>query len=207
MIKQIVAFGDSCTYGHGLIDCHKVGGDPGDKPSNLAWPNMLGKILDCPSYNLGIPGASNKEIWYKILNTKLDQDSTVIIGWSMMNRFSIIKSKSSVEQIGIWKKDKVSKSYFKQIEHDYDSNIDFFARANHIKLHLDSMGIENYHFKVEYERYKPIWNCVEFLDVRHYEIRQRNPLAEDNLHPGPAAHKQVAEVLHKLIAENRASKA
>ena len=73
MNKTLVAFGDSCTYGHGLKDCIAADGvNPGKRPSERAWPTELAdEFKDIPYANLGIPGASNKEIWNKIMNTKL----------------------------------------------------------------------------------------------------------------------------------------
>ena len=106
--KTLVAFGDSCTYGHGLKDCIASDGiNPGKWPSKFAWPTHLaGEWIDMQVGNLGIPGASNKEIWNKIMNTKLDSNNLVVIGWSLYNRSCVIK-KHTVEQIGIWQNNNI----------------------------------------------------------------------------------------------------
>ena len=205
MIKKIVAFGDSCTYGHGLIDCFKKNGDPGDKPSKLAWPQLLAKQFEAKSYNLGIPGASNKEIANRILKTKLDKDATVIVCWSYVDRHCIIK-KNSIEQIGHWKIDKISKAYYKNIYDRHDHMWQFYSTINHIDLFLKAQGIDCNHFHVDKnELSEPRWNTVKMIPVDYADIRHQHALAEDKMHPGPAAHKQVAEELYNFFTRTRSS--
>ena len=206
--KTLVAFGDSCTYGHGLKDCIASDGiNPGKWPSKFAWPTHLaGEWIDMQVGNLGIPGASNKEIWNKIMNTKLDSNNLVVIGWSLYNRSCVIK-KHTVEQIGIWQNSKSSKSFFKHMHDDYDMHLDFYLRANYVKKYLDSLDIENYHWRLEttLAENKPNWNQVQFIDFDYHKIKKQYPLAEDNLHPGEKAHKKVAEVLFQHIKRTRSS--
>ena len=205
--KILVTFGDSCTYGHGLKDCiAKDGRNPGKKPSKFAWPTLLAEQMDYDCVNLGIPGASNKEILHKVLDTKLPDNAVVIMGWSFYNRTCIIK-KHSIEQIGNWQNSKASKSFFKHIHDDYDMHLDFYLRANFIKNYLDNLGIENYHWRLEetLEKQKPRWNEVKFLDFDYHKVRKKYPLAMDNLHPGEEAHQKLSEVFLNKIARTRSS--
>ena len=204
-MKYLVAFGDSCTYGHGLIDCHLPNGDPGPKASQLAWPNQLAKHLQCKAVNMGIPGASNKEIANCILKTKLDPDVSVVVCWSYVDRHCVIR-KNSVEQLGHWKKDKISKSYYKNLYDKHDRMWEFYSMFNHIKMYLDSKQIKNHHFHVDQdELITPHWNQFEMLSVDYANIRFSCPLAEDNLHPGPQAHKVLADDLFDKIRTSSSS--
>lgn len=54
---MIVAIGDSFTYGDELPD-----------PSTQAWPALLGKKLNKPVLNLGVPGSGNARITKEIIN-------------------------------------------------------------------------------------------------------------------------------------------
>ncbi len=213
MNKTLVAFGDSCTYGHGLKDCIAPDGvNPGKSPSEMAWPTELAYNFaptnseEIPYANLGIPGASNKEIWNKIMNTKLDHNNIVVIGWSLYNRTCVI-NKHGVDQIGIWQDTKPAKSYFKHLYDDYDMHNDFYLRANHIKQYLDQKEIENYHWRLEttMSEQVPKWNEVRFIDFDYHNLKNKYPLAQDNLHPGEEAHKKIAESLFQHIKGTRSS--
>ena len=210
MNKTLVAFGDSCTYGHGLKDCIAADGvNPGKSPSEHAWPSRLAEEFTNPPQahaNLGIPGASNKEIWNKIMNTKLDHNNIVVIGWSLYNRTCVI-NKHGVDQIGIWQDTKPAKSYFKHLYDDYDMHNDFYLRANHIKQYLDQKEIENYHWRLEttMSEQVPKWNEVRFIDFDYHNLKNKYPLAQDNLHPGEEAHGKIAESLFQHIKGTRSS--
>ena len=228
--KTLVAFGDSCTFGHGLEDCIASDGfNPGKTPSKFAWPTLLAEKLNASCSNLGIPGASNKEIWNKIMNTKLGAYQTteikngvrqsvmrgnpdenrniiVIIGWSLFNRSCVLR-KNSVEQIGVWQDSKASKSYFKHLYDDHDMNMDFYLRANFVKEYLNNLGITNYHWRLEttLEDEQPEWNTVQFFDFEYHKLKKKYPLALDDMHPGPQAHAELAEVFYSMIKGTRSS--
>ena len=61
---DLVTFGCSFTYGHGLHDCIDPDGQShGPLPSVLAWPNQLKSISNFKTVdNVAEPGASNKLI-------------------------------------------------------------------------------------------------------------------------------------------------
>ena len=45
-MSRLITFGDSFTYGHGLVDCHVPEKNwQGPNPSKFAWPQVLGDML------------------------------------------------------------------------------------------------------------------------------------------------------------------
>lgn len=84
---KILCFGDSFTYGVGLPDYVEHG------PTSLyAYPQLLAEQFGCCSLNLASPGASNKEIWNIILQTKLSPADIVVIMWSHPSRTCVINT-------------------------------------------------------------------------------------------------------------------
>jgi len=84
---KILCFGDSFTYGVGLPDYVEHG------PNSLyAYPQLLAEQFGCCSLNLASPGASNKEIWNIILQTKLSPADIVVIMWSHPSRTCVINT-------------------------------------------------------------------------------------------------------------------
>ena len=86
-------------------------------------------------------------------------------------------------------------------------HMDFYMRANLIKNHLDNLGRENYHWRVEeiLQEQQPRWNSVKFLDFDYHKLQKKYPLALDNMHPGPEAHKKLAETFEEIITRTRSS--
>jgi hypothetical protein len=107
-MSRLIAFGCSFTYGQGLPDC-KIGenwSDFANTPSLLSWPFLLGKKLDIPTINKGVPGASNTEILYHILNFEFEPRDKVVIMWSLPNRDVYFlpgrRKKKPFRQLGAW---------------------------------------------------------------------------------------------------------
>ena len=203
-MSRLIAFGCSNTYGHGLEDCHMLPGLPGKPASKLAWPNTIGKLLNCSEIiNQSILVASNKLIWKTIVDFNFKQDDLVFINWSYFDRHCFFRDDSYLN-IGSWIKDKPNKFYYKLLYSEKDSILDFFNRTDHAKRYLDSLTIKNFHTKMsnlkDREIYNlPNWCCVNFLSTSLENIGLLHPLALDGMHPGQGAHDQFANDLYLEI--------
>ena len=199
MYERLVTFGCSLTYGQWLDDCVP----PDDEnPSTYAWPNIIANKFDLRLSNLSEPGSSNKQIWKTILDTKLSANDLVIIQWSHVDRWCVIKE-NGVNEIGIWqvKKDKISRAFFENLYNNHDMKIDFNCRSDHIDRYLCNLGIDRYHFTSNEKnvRNKPVWNSANFLPVYANKTRKKFPTALDGSHPGKLAHKNLAEQIYAII--------
>ena len=93
---DLVTFGCSFTYGHGLKDCLAEDGiGNGPKPSVLAWPNHLKSMCNFRTVdNQAEPGASNKIITKLIMDyKKFSRKSFVVIFWTNFDRQTVFYSK------------------------------------------------------------------------------------------------------------------
>lgn len=196
---KLYCFGCSLTYGQGLEDCHR----DISKPSNFAWPAVLGKMLDIEVINKGDPGASNKQIWKTVVETEIQETDAVVIQWSHIDRFCRFENDDTITKIGIWrtKKDRLSNWFFKNMYTETDMVTDLHLRANHIKNHLDKKNIKNFQLVVSSETYlRPIiWSDVDFLPVYLNAIRNKHPRALDKKHPGKDAQKEYAELIYEYV--------
>ena len=148
---RLVAFGCSNTFGQSLPDVwdyEKNEGIFNQGPSKYAWPQLLADKLNVECINNGIPGASNKEIWYNIVNAEFENDDIIIILWSHLNRYCLIQ-KNKIMQLGTWmvmdqlrrwcfsqKQREQTKTFFKYFYNEYDMLLDFYLRTNHIQSFL-----------------------------------------------------------------------
>ena len=74
--KRLVTFGCSYPFGQGLPDCigHNSIYAPGPNPSLYAFPSLIAKQIGVENINLARPGASNKEIVYKVQQFQFERD-------------------------------------------------------------------------------------------------------------------------------------
>jgi len=200
-MDRLVTFGCSNTFGAYLDDNYHTN----EFPSKFSWPANLAKLLDVPIENKGIPGASNKEILYTLLNYNFKNDDIVFVLWSHHDRHCII-TKNNVERIGTWwrKQNKRYRCFFKQLWNLYDRKIENYFYYNFAHLYLQEKNIK--HVFLAHERpYIDLtleWNSVNFLNVFLTDIRNRYPFAKDNSHPGIEAHKLFAEVIYHKYNTN-----
>ena len=189
---RIIAFGCSYTYGHGLNDCLDRDGKPGSTPSDLSFPSIVAKKLNCECINLGKSGNSNKEIWNDILNFKFQKDDIAVITWTYYNRFCIIKS-DSIRRINPWIGEE--KIFYMNYSNRYDMILDFFNRLNHSDFYLRSMSIKNYNYIIErLDDEEPSWNKTTILGLFN-KIDE----ADDGCHPGEISHSIFADNIYNHI--------
>ena len=209
-MTRLVAFGCSNTFGQALPD---VRGYENNKeiitqgPSKYAWPQILADKLNLECVNLGIRGASNKEIWWKILNYQPVETDIVIILWSWYDRHCIIKDqyqpqRRSILEIGTWKNETTSKVFFKYLYHTYDMQIDFYLRCNHINQFLKNKVKLIRHNNQGKLLINSSFNEIDFLKADMNRIRDMPPKALDNSHPGTEAHKQFAKEVYNEIKDD-----
>ena len=199
-MSRLIAFGCSYTYGHGLEDCVDEFMMPGPTASKLAWPQLLADKLNLECINEGVPGASNKQIWYKIINYNFQPNDLVFILWSTNERHCIFHNDYTVEQIGAWVESKPSKMYYKHLFTRVDQTIDSNLRIEHCTYHLINKGIKHYNmlFKKEIIN-NPINATILHTDFR--TIKHNMPRAVDKLHPGKEAHEKFAQEIYGEINE------
>lgn len=200
---RLVAFGCSYTHGHTLPDCLY----PESSPSASAWPKKLAKFLKRKTVNMGIAGASNKQILYAIQCYDFRKNDMVVILWTYTNRDCIILD----DEISIMQGLPATKTYMplpqdkwyhlKRAHSDYDGQHQMWTCMNYAKYHLDSLGIENYHFTINMENIKnpPKWNKVEIIDLCFTTLTDQFDRATDGRHPGEVAHLVYARSMKVRI--------
>jgi len=217
MNKRLVAFGCSLTQGIGLPDIFDVR-DPATPllgPSKLAWPNKLAKHLNCSVVNKGHAGASNKQITWNIQNFSFKEDDIVVIQWTHLDRFCIIRDNSQyvdqcyndeiVTMISAGRMEQgqgQSKLFFKHFHSISDMEVDMHTRIDYINFLLERKGITVFNFLAE-PHYKRSFNWFEtkLLDTTIGPIRHKLPTALDNSHPGEECMQVIADELYKEITE------
>jgi hypothetical protein len=206
---RIVAFGCSFTYGHGLPDCYDVTiNRSGFSASKLAWPQILANEMNADCINMSQPGASNKEILHTLLNFNFDASDVVIIMWSFIDRWCILKDYTLFDRLAIDGNVDAVMQYDKIFTVD-DLQLDFIYRANFAKFYLDNKNLKNHHVSVKPEEFCPTvmpqWNAVSFSKMSLTEISKHTPPALDTLsgypHPGVEAHSMAAMALHNELLD------
>lgn len=201
---RLIAFGCSITYGQGLEDNWPYH-NTRRFPSYYAWPQVLGDKAGLETVNLGQMGASCKEIVNKVLEYDYQPDDIVVICWSYKERWCIIDENETVTRIGPWMWENFRKPmarhitetanvYYDHIWNDYDS---WLAQQRHMrlaKLHLDNLGIKNYHANTSIEGLEPKeWFGVDLIDIDIRYYIQNFERALDGVHPGREAQYHIAQ--------------
>jgi hypothetical protein len=208
---RLIAFGCSLTYGHGLPDCwDPVEQQPLDKSSSFAWPEVVAKNLNLTCINTSFPGASNKEILFKIQNFNFNPDDIVVILWTFPGRSCIIQNSNDVivnnkfdntvfKRIIPNSNDHDSKGFYISYD-DVDALVDSYTRIEYANLYFKSRGIKAFHFITEERLVANFSWFTTKLEVTYMsEIKKHLPLALDDQHPGKHAHYKFAEEVIAII--------
>ena len=206
--SRLIAFGCSYTHGHTLPGCP----DPESPPSIFAWPKKLAKLLKRKAVNMGIAGASNKQILYTIQCCDFMHDDIVVILWTYTNRDCIILDDTTSIMQGLPATSTFSPLprdrwyHIKRAHSDYDGYHQMWTCMNYAKYQLDSIGIRNYHFTINTEyiglqpfENPPKWNKVKIIDLCFQTLVDGFPKATDGKHPGQVAHEVLARSMKVRI--------
>lgn len=202
---RLIAFGCSLTYGHGLPDCwDPVAKTPTSKPSSFAWPTVVAKNLKRECINTSFPGASNKEILFKIQNFDFRDDDIVCILWTFPERSCAIQSTDAYttdtfKRLIPSNNDTDSKSFYMSYD-DVDATIDFYTRIEYANLYFKSRDIKALHFLISGRMSSNFsWATAKLESVYMRDIQVNFPLALDNEHPGKLAHYKFAEEVIAIL--------
>jgi len=229
-MTRVITFGCSNTFGVALPDVWNYAKkqaitDRG--PSKYAWPQLLANKLNSECINLGIPGASNKQIWHTIITTTFHQTDIVIVLWSWYDRWCVLDKKQNnyeITQFHPYQKFETGEVFFKYLHTTYDMVLDFYLRCNHIetflkdKVKIIKQGAQEHgrirkdvEYNEEEQKAKkrlmydsnihvvPDWNNVSFFKSSLSDLRDVAPRACDNEHAGPKAHEKFATMIYNDI--------
>ena len=209
-MTRLITFGCSNTFGQALPDVWDYEKNEeilNSGPSKYAWPQILADKLNLECVNLGLPGASNKEVWFHIVNTEFKKSDIVIILWPVKLRWCIIEDPvpytGEVVQIGPFnrrRKHPPSIAFFKYIYNEQDHIIDYFMRVNYVSMLLKNKVKILKHYETEItEPYNyPKWFDSNIEKVNFVQdILDIYPKAMDNGHPGEEGNKAFADILYK----------
>lgn len=182
---RLVTFGCSITYGTAL-----------QNPNTESWPCVLGNHYNCKVDNQGIPGASNLEILWNILQYDFQPDDVAVIMWTVGNR-DFFEGKT---QFGVWLESPVVNNWL-SVHSEKDMMLRSWLNIDHANLHLTRLSIAHYNFAVDYrllKKYKPQFINVKLNNARVDLYRFFNR-AQDNSHPGSTAHQRIAKKIKEMI--------
>jgi hypothetical protein len=209
-MSRLITFGDSFTYGHGLVDCHVPEKNcEGPIPSKFAWPQLLGDMAGLTVVNKSICGSSNVQILKQILLFEdfLPSD-TVIVGWTFNMRDCIFKKNifgiQSDYRVSAWHKNmKLVNEYF-SVHNDHDLAVRTGLYIHHAESYLKTKTVKQFHFSSFHHQWynkKPVFIKKPDHYISRSIIDHKIDIALDNSHPGPRSHYEASKKLYKIIDE------
>jgi hypothetical protein len=204
MIKNLVTFGCSFTYGHGLQDCFEPESNgSGPVPSKLAWPQLLADELKLNCVNLSSPGSGNTEMLYKILNHNFTQEDFVLVFWSYSERDIVFDEQGNMARIAHFESYPYLKEWAK-IHGSYDLETRTWLCMHHAYLYLTNLDVKFNFLKINKEFPQPSWaKDIFVLDTDPLQMMlkawSQKDYALDCSHPGESFHKELTNNLSKKI--------
>jgi hypothetical protein len=208
-MSRLVTFGDSFTFGHGLVDCHIPPDIHGPNPSKFAWPQVLGDMLELEVVNKSTPGFSNIQILREVISFDFQPTDMVIVGWTYSLRDCIFSKNifgvESALRLSVWHKDtSFIKKYF-DVHNNHDMAVRMGLYMHHAESYLKTKNINQHHFCAYHGWYEVMPSFSQPLEnfIPDEIIQHKLDIALDNSHPGPIAHRQAAERLYKILNDTK----
>jgi hypothetical protein len=201
-MSRLVTFGCSLTYGYALPDCFDTANiNQGPTPSKFAWPSLLADSLGLECKNMSWSGISNKHIWNKIINFEFIKNDTVIIMWTHVDRWTILKDKDKTIDIGHWRIDTMleSKLFYENFYSKYDLELMTSLFINHANCMLKSKNIKVNNL-IASQQNKDLFKDIDH--IKKYMVEEYinlNPKGLDGVHPGLEAHQKFAKDLLNYV--------
>ncbi len=200
-MNRLITFGCSLTYGRAL-----------ENP-NDAWPNQLASKWNLDLVNMGISGISTKRIWWEIINFDFKKTDTVVILWTHMDRWCVLKDDDNHIEWDIpgkihFYKDrkpesalsiKTAEAYYKYLHDDFDMLTQYLCYINHAYTYLQDNVGSQYHVRASQQDITLPFNRVNFLPIDFQEIRDNYPKATDDCHPGKEAYTEFVTQINNTI--------
>jgi len=203
-MSRLIAFGCSVTYGHGLPDCYTPPTGFRNKPSEFAWPSLLGKNLSREVVNLGSPGSGNLEILYKLLQYNFQKDDFCVVHWSFYDRIDLVRlNPDKIYRINV---EDIDKEFLSEKGYITHTNIRNYMVIHHAALYLTKINVPYYFIDMNHTD-----NIPSFLKVKYYDTHNIYQFftidrALDNSHPGIESHKKFTSYLYNKIMLLRLTK-
>ena len=226
MYNRLVTFGCSLTYGQALEDRSKDSW-PAQLGARLNLPvhnqgrcgastkRIWWQIVNFPfkQDDLVVIGWTHKDRWCIIKNDFIQKsnDDFNSDDPEHVTNFDIPQLAGTDEyekatgyiDVGPWGTDskKVSDMFYRYFHDDYDMMINYFALVNHADYYLRERKIKTVHINMAHHEEGPDFNNVNFLPIDFQTIKDTNPKAKDNWHPGPKAFEIFTDKVYNLIKE------
>lgn len=204
-MPKLHAFGCSFTVGQGLPDIH-----PEVTISSLAWPAVLGEMLNYEVINHGVPGAGNAEIAANVLRTTFEENDLCVILWSHFTRYDYHVYAQDMTGNRIWARNEyadmlarnpIDETWWK--EHNRVKN---WLTIHHTCMYLKSKNIEFVHMLgiVDYDTYPKIELDIPNIIDEHQPIdfiidRALDADINPPGHPGTGSQRLIAQIFYDRI--------
>lgn len=212
---KITSYGDSFIFGIDMADAEMIPYTPG-RPSQHSWPALLAKHHDWPYRCRAYPGCGNLLIAERLLaniDQLIEDRSTVIVGWTWIDRFDYnnIRKKDSWETIRPVDETELAKTYYRDLHSEYRDKLTSLMT---IKLAIDTLKQHDIPFimtymdellfdqrwhtsdSIEYlQKYiKPYMTTFDDQTFLDWSRRHGYPIGPGG-HPIEAAHRAAADYM------------
>jgi hypothetical protein len=189
-------------------------------PSQLAWPELLGKLQNTPVVNLSLIGGSNDRIFRMAMTETVDQQySLVICAWTAMPRFDLFYQGKdlpfTVNSLVLLKRMPWLNDY---IKHHYDDNHQFdkqFAQVIALQNHFRTIGqkylfinsCETWFYPGVFARLNKFENLIQVKNYPGFPHEHMLTWTEHipvcpGGHMSVDGHKYVAKKIHDYLSGN-----